>query len=138
MSSAKTICDVVGMRSLRFRYLWLFSGIGLVGLVLYMTLMPLTAVSVPAINDKAVHALTFVFLMVWFCGVFELRLAPLVAVILLLLGVLIELLQGQLAYRSAELADGLADTAGIALGWVLAFSGLQHWAAWVESWFGGE
>jgi len=126
------------MRPLRFRYLWLFGGFFLVGLVLFTTLMPSTALPITVENDKAVHALTFVILMIWFSGVFKLRFTPLVAVALLLLGVSIELLQGQLVYRSAELADGLADIVGIALGWVLAVSGLQHWVEWVESWFAYE
>jgi VanZ family protein len=126
------------MRLLRFRYLWLFSGLCLTGLLLYSTLAPPRGLPVTAINDKVAHALSFLILMVWFCGIFELRFTPLLAVVLLLLGGSIELLQEQLAYRSAELADGLADLAGIVLGWVLAVSGLQHWAKWVESWFGRE
>jgi VanZ family protein len=138
MSSAKTICDDDCMRSLRFRYLWLFGGLCLVGFVLYSTLMPSSSVTVSLLNDKVAHALAFLILMVWFCGVFKLRFVPLVAVALLLLGVLIELLQQQLTYRSAELADGLADIAGIGLGWVLAAAGLQYWSQWVESWFGPE
>jgi len=126
------------MRPLRFRYLWLFGGLCLIGLVLYTTLMPSSALPITVTNDKAAHAITFVILMVWFCGIFKLRFVPLVAVALLLFGILIELLQQSLAYRSAELADGLADIAGIALGWVLAVSGLQHWVEWVESWFANE
>ncbi len=85
-------------------------------------------------NDKMAHGVAFVVLMTWFCGVFEMRLAPLVAIALLCLGILIELLQQQLTYRSAELADGLADMAGIGVGWALALAGLQRWATLLESW----
>ena len=123
------------MRPLRFRYLWLFGGLCLVGLVLYSTLMPPRALPVLVIvNDKAAHGFAFVALMAWFCGVFEMRFAPLVAVALLCLGILIELVQQQLTYRSAELADSLADIAGIGVGWMLAAAGLQRWTARVESW----
>lgn len=121
------------MRSLRFGYFWLSGGLCLLGLVLYTTLMPSGSVPVAFYNDKAMHAITFVILMVWFCGVFQLRFAPLIAIALIGFGVSIEWLQDQLVYRSAELADGLADIMGIALGWVLSASGLQHWVEWVES-----
>lgn len=122
------------MRSLEYRYLWLFGGVSLVGMVLYLTLMP--AVAAPTLmNDKVSHGIAFMVLMTWFCGVFEMRFSPFVAIVLLCLGVLIELVQQQLTYRSAEFADGLADLTGIGAGWVLAAVGLQHWAVRIESWF---
>ena len=120
------------MRSLRYSYLWLFGGVCLIGLLLYMTLMP----SVPGailLNDKLAHGITFMVLMVWFSGIVEMRFSSLVAVVRLCLGILIELAQQQLTYRSAELADGLADMTGIGVGWVLAVFGLQYWAVWIES-----
>ncbi len=85
-------------------------------------------------NDKMAHGIAFMGLMAWFCGIFEMRFAPLVALVLLCLGVSIEFVQGQLTYRSAELADGLADFIGIGVGWLLAVVGLQHWAVRIESW----
>lgn len=121
------------MRPLHYRYVWLFGGTCLVGLVLYTTLMPLLP-GATALNDKAAHAIAFMALMIWFCGVFEIRFSPLIAVTLLCLGIAIELVQEQLPYRSAELADALADTAGIGAGWVLALTGLHRWAVWIESW----
>ncbi len=134
MLSAKTICEAGLVRPLRFRYLWLFIGLGLVGLVLYSTLMPASSIPVVGVNDKAAHAIAFVVLMAWFCGVFEMRYAPLLAISLFCLGILIEMMQQQLSYRSAEFADGLADVAGIGMGWALAATGLKRWAVWVESW----
>ena len=121
------------MRALRYRYLWLFGGLCLVGLVLYTTLMPYIPAPV-LVNDKAAHGIAFMALMVWFSGVFEMRFSPLVAIALLGLGVTIELVQQQLTYRSADFADGLADLAGIGVGWILAVVGLQHWATQLESW----
>lgn len=121
------------MKSLHYRYLWLLGGVSLVGMVLYLTLMP--AVAGPAlVNDKMAHGIAFMVLMTWFCGIFEMRFSPFVAIALLCLGILIELVQQQLTYRSAEFADGLADLAGIGVGWTLAAVGLQHWAARIESW----
>jgi hypothetical protein len=111
----------------------LFGGVCLVGLVLYVTLMP-DIPGPPLLKDKMAHGVAFMALMTWFCGVFEMRFAPLVAIALLCLGILIELVQQQLTYRSAELADGLADMAGIGVGWALALVGLQHWTTLLESW----
>lgn len=106
----------------------------MVGLVLYTTLMPASKLPGLVVNDKLAHGIAFMAMMAWFMGVFKMRYSPLVAVALVCLGVLIELTQQQLHYRSAELADGLADIAGIAVGWVLAVAGLQHWATYLESW----
>ncbi len=126
-------CDPVDVRSLRYRYVWLFGGVSLVGLVLYLTLMP--AIPGPTLtNDKVAHGIAFMVLMIWFCGIFDLRFSPWVALTLLCLGISIELVQQQLTYRSAEFADGLADLAGIGIGWALAAMGLQHWATTAESW----
>jgi len=127
------ICDDVQVRSLRYRYLWLFGGLCLVGVVLYTTLMPASKLPVLLVNDKAAHGIAFMAMMIWFCGVFKMRFSPLLAIALVCLGILIELVQQQLTYRSAELADSLADFAGIGLGWALAAAGLQHWAAVLES-----
>ena len=135
MSLVQMICDDRQVKSLRYRYFWFFGGLCLVGVVLYTTLMPASTLPVLLVNDKTAHGIAFVALMTWFCGVFEMRFSPLVAIALVCLGVLIELLQQQLSYRSAELADSLADFAGIGVGWALAAAGLQHWAAVLESWF---
>lgn len=113
--------------------MWLFGGLCLVGFVLYTTLAPLGQ-GPSLVNDKLAHAIAFMALMAWFCGVFESRFAPWIAIALLCLGILIELLQQQTTYRSAELLDGLADTGGILVGWALAAFGLDRWAAVLESW----
>lgn len=53
---------------------------------------------------------------------------------LLLLGVLIEGLQGLLPWRSMEAADLLANTAGVALGGAVALTPLREALLWVEVW----
>lgn len=126
-------CDPGRMRPLRYHYLWLFSSVILVGFVLYTTLMPGIAGPV-MLNDKMAHALAFGILMAWFSGIFELRFSPRIALALLCFGILIEFLQLQLHYRSAELKDVLADLIGINIGWVLATIGLHRWAITLESW----
>ena len=120
------------MRALRFGYVWLAGGLMLLGYVLYSTLAP--PANVPSLlNDKLAHFLAFAALMTWFCGVFRPSLFPVVAALLMLLGIGIELLQAQLTYRSAEVADALSDAGGIALAWVLSLAGLGRWAELIES-----
>ncbi len=121
------------MRSLRFGYVWLGCGIGLLAVVLYLTLAPVSGPQF-VYSDKLAHFMSFAVLMIWFCGVFRPSLALPVALGLLAFGILIEFLQSRTGYRSAEIADAVFDVAGILLGWVLAVAGLGRWAATVESW----
>ncbi|MFQ5634869.1 MAG: VanZ family protein [Gammaproteobacteria bacterium] len=120
------------MRALRFGYWWLGGGLVLLAYVLYATLAP----RVPGgsiVDDKLAHFLAFAALMAWFSGVFRPGTLPLVALCLAVLGVGIELAQGQLTYRSAEVADALYDFAGILIAWALASAGLGQWAEQLES-----
>jgi VanZ family protein len=120
------------MRTLRYVYFWLVGGIILLSAVLYFTLAPSGAIVIP--SDKGAHFLVFMSLMLWFGGVFRLERAPFVALSLLAFGILIELLQSRLEYRSAEVADALFDFGGILLGWALAATSLGRWAGVIESW----
>jgi VanZ family protein len=85
------------------------------------------------LSDKLSHFIAFAALMAWFGGVFRLPVTPWVALGLLAFGVLIELLQGMLPYRTAEMRDVLADLLGIAVGWAAALAGLRHWTRWAEA-----
>jgi glycopeptide antibiotics resistance protein len=137
----KAISEPARMRALRYGNIWFGGGILLMLIVLYSTvtpggLMPSFLDLMPSfLSDKALHLLAFMVLMVWFCGVFRLRLSPLVALTLLAFGIGIELIQSLLPYRSAEVADAMFDFGGILLGWALAAAGLGGWAAMIEAWF---
>jgi len=124
------------MLPLRYAYFWLAGGLLLMAIVLGLTLAPLgQTLAISFLSDKASHFIAFLTMMLWFCGIVRFRLTPLVALGLLAFGVLIELLQSQLPYRSAEFADGVYDLAGILTGWLLAVAGFRHWAVTVESWW---
>lgn len=131
--SAKPSFEQDPLKPLRFPYFWLAGGLVLVILVLNFSLMPGFGRDI-GMTDKVAHFLVFLVLMVWFCGVFRGRVTPWVALGLLAFGILIEILQSRLPYRSAELYDAFADVGGILLGWGVAAVGLGQWTALVESW----
>lgn len=122
------------MLPLRYAYVWLSIGIGLLAVVLALALVPTSRIgAVLLMSDKTAHFLAFFFLMLWFCGVFRLRLTPWVALGLACFGLLIEYLQSLLPYRYAEWADAAYDFGGIGLAWIAAAIGLRHWTAFVEA-----
>lgn len=121
------------MKPLRYPFFWLAGGIVLMLLVLYFSIIPMGGRQV-GIGDKVAHLLVFLFLMVWFCGVFRSRARPWVAIGLFAFGILIEIIQSRVPHRSAEIFDAYADAFGIMIGWGLAGIGLGHWTALLESW----
>ncbi len=102
-------------------------------LVLISTLLPLGGRSMMGFGDKVAHFLAFFILMIWFSGVFRVRLTPWVALGLLGFGILIEIIQSRLPYRSAELADVMFNAGGILLAWGLAAAGIGRWMIFIES-----
>lgn len=121
------------MLPLRYPWAWLIGGLVVMAIILGLALAPMGRVTASLMfSDKFMHAMAFAALMVWFCGVFRLPFTPLVALGLLAFGGAIELFQGMLPYRAAEVGDLLADGVGIAAGWVLALLGLRYWTRWAE------
>lgn len=122
------------MLPLRYPKAWLGLGLVLLAVALTLALLPQPR-GVPIVyNDKVTHALAFATLMSWFSGIFRFRLAPALALALVGYGALIEILQSFTPTRQPELADLVADTVGILLGWLLCAAGLRHWCSRVESW----
>ena len=121
---------------LRYPRSWLTAGLLLLVLGLLAALTSVPAAATLAVNDKLIHLLGFVGLMVWFGGIFQPRLGPVLALGLSAYGLLIELLQSLTVTRHAEGLDLLADVAGVLLGWLLSAAGLSRWCTKLESWFG--
>ncbi len=84
--------------------------------------------------DEWLHLLTFLFLAVWFAGQYSRRSYWRVVVGLTAFGVLIELIQRMISYRSAEWMDLAADVGGIGIGIVIALAGLGGWSLRFEQW----
>lgn len=124
------------MLPLRYPWLWLGAGIGALVVILILALIPLTAPIPIRGFDKFLHVVAFVFLTVWFLGVFEQHLSWRVAIALAAYGGLIELVQGLMPYRIADPFDVLSDLAGILVGWLLAAAGMGRWCQRVEAFLG--
>ncbi len=127
------------MLPLRYARRWQAAGIGALALALVAALAP--AILFPfdvqraGIGiDKWLHALSFMFLTVWFSGQYAPRSYWRIALGMLLFGLLIEVCQRMVASRSAEATDLVADAIGIALGLAIAFAGAGGWSLRVEGW----
>src|SRR5262245_49349827 len=81
-------------------------------------------------GDKLVHVTAYLTLSIWFGGIYRPARYPVVAACLLTLGGGIELVQGLLPWRSMELADMVANTAGVGVGMVLSWLALGSWCQW--------
>ena len=124
------------MLVLRYEKRWRLAGIVLLLAVLAATIMP-TLWSPPSkvlLVDKWLHLLTFLFLTLWFTGQYARSSYLRLVVGLMAFGVLIELGQGMVAYRTAEWMDLVADTGGIGIGLGFAAAGLGGWSLRFERW----
>jgi len=121
------------MYRLRLSWLWLSLGLTLVATVWFLSLTP----HPPSIDiqdgDKYGHLLAYGSLMLWFGWLYPRRVHWRVALLFLLQGVLLELLQGLSGYRYADVYDMVANGLGVALGWTLvsfsagALGRLESW-----------
>ena len=119
-------------RPLRFPRLWLGLGWLLVLATVTFSLMPAPPEGPTLINDKVLHASIYFVLASWFAGIYLSSRYLRIAVLLLLLGGAIELLQLVGGARMGEWLDMLANAAGILAGLVLARLGLAGWCGWME------
>ena len=130
------------MLRLRHEKRWRLTGIVLLLAVLATTIMPtLWLWSPPSkipLSDKWLHLLTFLFLSLWFTGQYARSSYWRLAIGLTAFGVLIELGQGMIPYRSAEWMDLVADIGGIGIGLIIAVAGLGGWSLRFEQWLEKE
>jgi len=111
---------------LKLRALWLAAGWAMVAGIVYGSVMHSPPSLGFAQGDKLEHLGSYVLVMFWFCQLYAARRARVgYALGFVALGVALEFVQGWLGYRDFEVADMVADAAGVALGWgaALAFPG---------------
>ena len=119
---------------IKLRWLWIALGWLWVTTIFYLSLMPHPPEPVHFWNaDKLEHALAYCLLMLWFCQVYRQRKARmLLAALLVVMGIVIEYLQGETGYRFFDYADMVSNTTGVVLGWAWARTGLGRIFAYLE------
>ncbi|MQM37421.1 hypothetical protein KBTX_01421 [wastewater metagenome] len=127
-----------GFRTGRLRHprLWRAGAFAVLALVVWLSLTP--APPSPPVGlswDKAQHALAYAVLAWWFAQAWRRR-VPTVALLLFVIGLVLEGLQGLGGERTMSLADAAANGVGVALGLVIVrtplgrvFEGIETGAA---------
>ena len=117
---------------LRLRKLWYLLGATLLLIVAVASLLPAPEV---AVSDKLSHLLVYFVLGAWF-GLLASGIRALVwtALILMIYGMLLELLQATTGYRFAEWGDVMANCGGILAGATLYFTPLRRLLQRIDGW----
>lgn len=121
------------MNPTRITAYWQAAGWLGVGLIITLSLTP----APPQINiengDKFGHLAAYGLVTLWFAQFYTgLRQRIWLAVGMVALGVAMEYAQGATGYRMFDVADMIADTVGVAIGWLAAPPRLPNLLSWVE------
>jgi len=123
------------MRSLKLAGLWQAVGWSYVALVVYFSLNP-SPPDLPSFegSDKLAHLGAYAVMMLWFGFIYlpGTRLLVLGG-LFVLLGIVLELVQGVTGYRSMEPLDMISNACGVCLGGLLARTRLASALAWLEN-----
>jgi VanZ family protein len=122
--------------ALRHPRVWLVSGWILVALAIIVSIVPAHELpKLGGVSDKLEHAVAYGALALWFAGIYPKSRYPMIGVGLLVMGIVIEGLQGTMNVgRQADLRDVYANSIGIVAGLLLALVWLGGWAMRVEAW----
>ena len=112
---------------LRLAPLWWALGWAFVALVTYLSLTPSPPPPQELLGFDIAHAAAYAWLMFWFAHLLPTRAARLrCALALCALGILLEFLQGASGYRVLSYADMRDDAIGVAIGALVASTGLAR------------
>lgn len=116
--------ELLAVRHLHYRRLWIGVGIVLILLVAVSSVIAVPApLKVIMLKDKLMHTLAYASLMGWFSQIYRHDLTRLLlAIALVLMGVGIEYLQGMTPSRQFDVLDMVANTSGVVLAWALAYT----------------
>ena len=124
------------MLPLRFPWFWLAVGWALAAGVGVGTLMPGDKLVDIAPSDKLLHVGSYLLLMIWFAGIYAARRHVSIALVLIVVGFGLDLLQNLTVTRTFSVFDVLANGIGVGLGLAFARLGLGGWCLRIEqSWF---
>lgn len=120
------------MLPLRFPKLWSALGWLLLAGVVVGSLIPGPALEGLKVSDKLQHAGAYFALMVWFAGLYRRGFYPVIALVLLALGFVLDVLQILTSTRTFDWLDVAMNGAGIAAGLALSLRLLGGWCQRVE------
>jgi VanZ family protein len=112
--------------------LWKALGWALVAAVVIGSLVPGEIVAAAHVSDKVMHAGAYGVLMVWFSGFYRHAVYPVIAIVLIALGLTLDLLQLLTPTRTFDLNDVLMNSAGVVVGFLLSTLLLGGWCQRVE------
>jgi hypothetical protein len=125
------------MRKLKFIKVWLAIGFLLIGVICFLTLTP----SPPDMgdfpeSDKIGHLAAYSIMMLWFGFIYVHRKRYIrVGLAFIAMGIVLEMIQGMLGYRSFSCLDMGANACGVMIGWLLAKTRLADALVYVEGRF---
>jgi len=127
------------MLPLHFRRGWYAASAALLLTVLALGLAPLVWLDTGGPDwldnaDKVKHFLAFATLAVWFCGQYARQAYWKIAVGLLIYGIVLELMQRLVGYRSADPYDVVANVSGICAGLLIGWTIAGGWSQSLERW----
>jgi hypothetical protein len=118
---------------LQFPKFWSALGWLLVASVAIGSLIPGPMLEkVAAVDDKIMHAGAYFVLMIWFAGFYRRAVYPVIAAVLLALGIGLDLLQRLTETRSFDWYDIGMNCAGVLIGLALSLSLIGGWCQRVE------
>lgn len=108
------------MRSLKLYVFWHIIGFVYIALIIYLSLAPISSVMPSAAGtDKVMHIAAYAIMMIWFGLIYKARRRVIVlGIAFIILGIVLEILQGLTGYRSMEVMDMIANNAGVLIGWI--------------------
>ena len=120
------------MHEFKYAKLWQNLGYLLLIMIVVLSLIPAPQTSFQLPSDKLNHFVAYGVLMGWFAQLYPRHYYWKFAGLFVLLGVLLEFLQGMTGYRFFEYYDMLANALGVLLGWLLCLTPLSSLLLTVE------
>jgi VanZ family protein len=124
---------VTGERVLKYSNLWQVIAYFIILLIIFLSLIPNPEEVTPfSASDKVLHIIAYAVAMFWFGLCFRRDRLYVIGIVLVILGILIEIVQGQTGYREMSLYDIYANITGIVIGFLLSFSRLSLTLHYIE------
>ena len=121
---------------LRFKKIWRSIAWLIIIAIIVLSLIPSPEEITPfSASDKLMHALAYAVCMLWFGLCFKRKKLFIIGAGLILLGIALEIVQGQTGYRTMSFYDIIADCIGVLIGLLLSFSPLSRSLQYIEQWF---